>query len=198
MEIKHSLPELPYNQNSLNPILSEETFSYHYGIHHATYVANFKKLIQDTSFEQKSIIEIIKKSYLEQNTILFNNVAQHWNHTFFWYSISPDGGKTPQGKIKELINKDFGNFENFKNQFSDMAIKLFGSGWIWLVQNEQEILEIITTKDANTPIVGNQKPILTLDVWEHAYYIDYRNARTKFVEGYWEIINWNFANENLK
>ena len=128
---------------------------------------------------------------------MFNNAAQHWNHSFFWHCLSPNGGKAPNGKIKELINRDFGDFEVFKNSFSETAVKLFGCGWAWLAQNDNGKLEIIPMKEAYTPLTEGKTPILTLDVWEHAYYIDYRNARPKFVESFWDIVNWDFANENL-
>ncbi len=198
MKITKTLPELPYDKNALNPIITEETFNYHHGKHHAAYVSNLSGLIKDTKLFDLSIEEIIKKGYTENNVALFNNAAQHWNHTFFWHCLSPNGGKSPEGKIGEMIVRDFGSFKQFKEQFSTTAIKLFGAGWAWLVQNEKGKLEIIPMKDAHTPLTVNKTPILTLDVWEHAYYIDYRNARPKFVEGFWEIVNWDFANKNLK
>lgn len=198
MKITQTLPELPYNTNALNPIITEETFDYHYGKHHATYVNNLAGLVKDTPLETATVEEIIQKGFAENNAGLFNNAAQHWNHSFFWHCLSPNGGKAPQGKIAELINRDFGSFEEFKNKFSETAIKLFGAGWAWLAQNDQGLLEIVPMKDAHTPLTENKTPILTLDVWEHAYYIDYRNARPKFVEGFWEIVNWDFANKNLK
>lgn len=198
MKINHTLPELPYDKNALNPIITEETFDYHYGKHHAAYVNNLAGLVKDTPMADENIVDIIRKSHAENNVAIFNNAAQHWNHSFFWHCLSPDGGKNPTGKIAELINRDFGSFENFKEQFSTTAVKLFGSGWAWLAQNQEGKLEILPMKDAFTPLTENKMPILTLDVWEHAYYIDYRNARPKFVEGFWEIVNWNFANENLK
>lgn len=198
MKITQALPELPFDKNELNPIITEETFDYHYGKHHSAYVNNLAQLVKDTPLADESVEHIIQKAFVEKNAGLFNNAAQHWNHSFFWNCISPDGGKNPNGKIAELINRDFGSFENFKNQFSETAIKLFGAGWAWLAQDDQGKLEIIPMKDAYTPLTENKKPILTLDVWEHAYYIDYRNARPKFVEGFWEIVNWNFANNNLK
>ncbi|MBV8327365.1 MAG: superoxide dismutase [Chryseobacterium sp.] len=193
-----TLPELPYSTNALKPIITEETFDYHYGKHHAAYVNNLTALIKDTPLEEATVEQIIQKGFEENNTGLFNNAAQHWNHSFFWNCMSPDGGKAPTGKIATLMNRDFGSFENFKEEFSSTAVRLFGCGWAWLAQNENGILEIIPMKDAHTPLTLGKKPILTLDVWEHAYYIDYRNARPKFVEGFWEIVNWNFANENLK
>ena len=198
MNITQALPELPYDKNALNPIITEETFDYHYGKHHAAYVNNLSGLVKDTPLESATVAEIIRKGFTENNAPLFNNAAQHWNHSFFWHCLSPNGGKAPDGKIAELIARDFGSFETFKNRFSETAVKLFGCGWAWLAQNEQGILEIVPMKDAHTPLTENKKPILTLDVWEHAYYIDYRNARPKFVEGFWEIVNWDFANENLK
>lgn len=197
MKITQQLPELPYNKNALTPLITEETFDYHYGKHHATYVNNLTQLVKDTALTEASIEEIIQKSFKNNDVALFNNAAQHWNHSFFWHCLSPDGGKQPHGKIKELIIRDFGSFDTFKTEFSETATKLFGAGWAWLAQNDQGMLEIIPMKDAHTPITENKKPILTLDVWEHAYYIDYRNARPKFVENYWEIVNWDFANDNL-
>ena len=198
MRIKQQLPELPYNKNALNPIISEETFDYHYGKHHAAYVNNLVNLVKDTALENISVEDIILKSFKENNAGLFNNAAQHWNHSFFWNCLSPDGGGKPTGKLKELIDRDFSSFEEFKSQFSETAAKLFGCGWTWLAQDEKGKLEIIPMKEAYTPLTQNKKPILTIDVWEHAYYIDYRNARPKFIEGFWEIVNWDFANINLK
>lgn len=198
MNINHTLPELPYDKNALNPIITEETFDYHYEKHHAAYVNNLAGLVKDTEWAEKDIVDIIRKSYNENQVAIFNNAAQHWNHSFFWNCLSPDGGKNPTGKIAELINRDFGSFKNFKEQFSATAVKLFGAGWAWLAQNQEGKLEILPMKDAFTTLTENKTPILTLDAWEHAYYIDYRNARPKFVEGYWELVNWNFANQNLK
>lgn len=197
MNITKLLPELPYNKNALTPLITEETFDYHYGKHHAAYVNNLAQLIKDSPLSDATVEEIIQQSFTENNIVLFNNAAQHWNHTFFWHCLSPNGGERPSGKISELINRDFGSFEIFKDKFSETAIKLFGSGWAWLAQNEQGKLEIMAMKDAYTPLTETKKPILTLDVWEHAYYIDYRNARPKFVESFWEIVNWEFANKNL-
>lgn len=197
MKIDLTLPELPYDRTALNPIITEETFDYHYGKHHATYVNNLAGLVKDTPLAEASVEQIIQQAFEANNSGLFNNAAQHWNHSFFWHCLSPDGGKAPDGKIAELIERDFGSFADFKNRFSETAVKLFGAGWAWLAQNEQGILEIVPMKDAYTPLTENKTPILTLDVWEHAYYIDYRNARPKFVEGFWEIVNWDFANKNL-
>ena len=198
MKINLTLPDLPFDKNALTPIITEETFDYHYGKHHAAYVNNLNGIVKDTELAHLSIEELIKKGHADNNAPLFNNAAQHWNHTFFWHCLSPEGGKSPQGEIAERINRDFGSFDAFKEQFSTTATKLFGSGWAWLAEDEKGKLEIIGLKDAHTPITENKKPIMTLDVWEHAYYIDYRNARPKFVENFWDIINWEFANNNLK
>lgn len=198
MKLTNKLPELPFDKGALSPIISEETFDFHYGKHHAAYVNNLNNLIKDTELEQESVENIIKKSYSNKDIGLFNNAAQHWNHSFFWNCLSPNGGGEANGKLRELIIRDFGSFENFKQQFSEIATKLFGCGWAWLAQNEQKTLEIMPMKEAFTPLVEGKTPILTLDVWEHAYYIDYRNARPKFVDGFWEIVNWEFANKNLK
>ena len=198
MKINLTLPDLPFDKNALTPIITEETFDYHYGKHHAAYVNNLNGIVKDTELAHLSIEELIKKGHADNNAPLFNNAAQHWNHTFFWLCLSPEGGKSPQGEIAERINRDFGSFDVFKEQFSTTATKLFGSGWAWLAEDERGKLEILGLKDAQTPITENKKPIMTLDVWEHAYYIDYRNARPKFVENFWDIINWEFANNNLK
>lgn len=198
MKITHQLPELPYDKEALAPIITKEAFDYHYGKHHLAYVNNLNKLIRDTPLADASMEKIIQTGFQDNNAGLFNNAAQHWNHSFFWHCLSPNGGKEPEGKIKELIVRDFESFEKFKEEFSASATKLFGSGWAWLAQNQEGTLEILPMKDAQTPIIENKIPILTLDVWEHAYYIDYRNARPKFVEIFWDIVNWNFANKNLR
>lgn len=197
MEISKKLPELPFEKASLAPLITEETFDYHYGKHHAGYVNKLNNRIQDSELEEKSVEELILQGYEKQDSALFNNAAQHWNHSFFWHCLSPDGGGKPSGSIKELIERDFESFEQFKTQFSEMATKLFGAGWAWLAQNDAGKLELLPMSNAHTPITESKTPILTLDVWEHAYYIDYRNARPKFVENFWEIINWDFANKNL-
>lgn len=192
------LPELPYDKKELAPIITEEGFDYHHGKHHLTYVSNLNNLIQDTQLETKSIEEIIDWSAKENQPFLFNNAAQHYNHDFYWKCLSPNSGGKSIGEIDDLLTRDFGGYENFKSEFSEKATKLFGSGWTWLVQNLDGKLEIVALKDANTPLLYNKKPLLTLDVWEHAYYIDHRNSRAQFIDGFWEIVNWNFANLNLK
>ncbi len=187
------LPALPFPKDALKPFISEETFEYHYGKHHAAYVNNLNKLIEGTALEQMTLENII----LNSQGSIFNNSAQTWNHTFFWNSLSPNGGGTPKGTIFNEIINSFGSFEDFKKKFTDSAISLFGSGWVWLTKNPDGTLEIVQTQNAGTPLTLGKKPLITLDVWEHAYYIDYRNARAKFVEAFWEIVNWDFAQKNL-
>lgn len=198
MKITKQLPDLPYDKNALAPLITEETFDYHYGKHHAAYVNNLNNIIADSPLEEKSVKELILLGAEKKDAGLFNNAAQHWNHSFFWHCMAPNGGGEPEGKIKKLIERDFQSFEKFKEEFSMTATKLFGAGWAWLAQNNEGKLEIIPMKDAHTPLTQSKTPILTLDVWEHAYYIDYRNARPKFVESFWDIINWDFANKNIK
>lgn len=187
--MEHKLPELPYPMDSLQPVLSRETLEYHYGKHHQTYVNNLNKLIIGTEYENISLEDIIKKS----SGAIFNNAAQIFNHTFYWNCMSPDGGGEPTGKLAEAINRDFGSFASFKEQFSNAAIATFGSGWAWLVKNDDGTLSVESTSNANTPIKERKTPLLTCDVWEHAYYIDYRNARPAYVDKFWNIINWRFA-----
>ena len=198
MKITKHLPDLPYDKNALAPLITEETFDYHYGKHHAAYVNNLNNIIADSPLAEKSVKELILLGAEKKDAGLFNNAAQHWNHSFFWHCMAPNGGGEPEGKIKKLIERDFQSFEKFKEEFSMTATKLFGAGWAWLAQNNDGKLEIIPMKDAHTPLTQSKTPILTLDVWEHAYYIDYRTARPKFVESFWDIINWDFANKNIK
>ena len=183
------LPKLPFAADALAPHLSAETFEYHHGKHHAAYVTNLNKLVEGTPNAEKSLEAIIKSS----DGGLFNNAAQHWNHSFFWNCLAPKGGGNPKGKLAEAITKDFGTFEQFKEQFSSKATTLFGSGWAFLVKGADGKLKITQEPNAGTPIKSGGTPILTCDVWEHAYYIDYRNARPKFVEAFWKIVNWDFA-----
>ncbi len=187
------LPELPYAKNALEPYISQETLEYHYGKHHKSYVDNLNKLIVGTEFENKSLEEIIKKS----KGAIFNNAAQTWNHTFYWHCLRPNGGGKPNEELAAAINQAFESFENFKEKFSDTSVKTFGSGWGWLVKNVQGNLEIVSTSNAGNPLTENQLPLLTCDVWEHAYYIDYRNLRPKYVECFWNLVNWNFVAENF-
>lgn len=187
--MKFELPELPYAKTALTPFLSEETFEYHYGKHHAAYVNNLNKLIEGTPYAEMTLVEIIKKA----DGGLFNNAAQVWNHTFFWNCLSPHGGGAPSGKLLEAVNRDFGSFDAFKEKFTTAAATLFGSGWAWLVKDEGGKLEVLQTANADTPMKHGKTAILTLDVWEHAYYIDYRNARPKFIDGFWSKVNWEQA-----
>jgi Fe-Mn family superoxide dismutase len=190
------LPPLPYAQDALAPHISAETMEYHYGKHHKTYVTNLNNLIPGTQFEKMSLEEIIKNS---QGGV-FNNAAQVWNHTFYWHSLSPQksgGGAEPHGKLAQAINETFGSYEKFKEEFTKTAIGTFGSGWAWLVKNSDGSLAIVSTSNAGTPITDNKKPLLTCDVWEHAYYIDYRNARPKYLEAFWQLVNWDFAEKNF-
>lgn len=191
--MEHLLPVLPYSQDALEPIISKETLSYHYGKHHQAYVSNLNKLIAGTEFENASLEEIILKS----NGAVFNNAAQIFNHTFYWNCMAPNAGGEPAGLLAELIREAFGSFADFKEKFSQTAVGTFGSGWAWLVLNQQGKLEIISTSNAGTPATEGKKPLLTCDVWEHAYYIDYRNARPTYVEKFWELVNWDFVASNL-
>lgn len=193
-----TLPELPYAKDALSPYISAEGFDYHHGKHHATYVNKLNELVQGTDLENKSLEEIILLADQEKKTPLFNNSAQHWNHSFFWNCLSPNGGGNPTGKIAELIDRDFGSFEAFKEKFTTTATTLFGSGWAWLAADENGKLEIIGLPNAQLPLTQGKTALLTLDVWEHAYYIDHRNARPKFIEGFWNKVNWEFANSNIK
>ncbi len=187
------LPKLPYDMTALEPHISKETLEYHYGKHHKAYVTNLNNLIPGTPFEGKTLEEIIKSS----TGGVFNNAAQIWNHTFYWHCLSPKGGNEPTGKLADLINKSFGSFANFKEQFTKTAIGTFGSGWAWLVKNSDGSLAITSTSNAGTPMTEDKKALLTCDVWEHAYYIDYRNARPKYVEHFWNLVNWEFVTSNL-
>ncbi|MBD2804580.1 superoxide dismutase [Fe] [Xenorhabdus sp. ZM] len=187
------LPALPYAKDALEPHISAETLEYHYGKHHNTYVVNLNNLVKDTEFAGKSLEEIIKTS----EGGIFNNAAQVWNHTFYWHSLSPNGGGEPTGKVADAINSAFGSFAELKQQFTDAALKNFGSGWTWLVKKTDGSLAIVNTSNAVTPLTGEDKPVLTVDVWEHAYYIDYRNARPQYLEHFWALVNWKFVEENL-
>ncbi|CFQ56989.1 superoxide dismutase [Fe] [Yersinia alsatica] len=187
------LPALPYAQNALEPHISAETLEYHYGKHHNTYVVNLNNLIKDTEFAAKTLEEIIKTS----SGGIFNNAAQVWNHTFYWHCLSPNGGGEPTGKVADAIKQSFGSFAEFKAQFTDAAVKNFGAGWTWLVKKADGTLAIVSTSNAATPLTTSDKPLLTVDVWEHAYYIDYRNARPKYLENFWALVNWSFVEQNL-
>jgi Fe-Mn family superoxide dismutase len=188
------LPALPYARDALAPHISAETIDYHYGKHHQAYVTNLNNLIKGTEFEAMDLVSIVKKA----QGGMFNNAAQIWNHTFYWNSLSPKGGGEPSGKLGDAIKKAFGGFAQFKDDFSKLAAGTFGSGWAWLVQRADGSLGIVSTSNAATPITGADRPLLTCDVWEHAYYIDYRNARPKYVEAFWNLVNWEFAASQMK
>ncbi|UDG82138.1 superoxide dismutase [Candidatus Vallotia cooleyia] len=190
---QHILSPLPFAKNALAPYISEETLEFHYEKHHKTYVTNLNHLIQGTEFENLSLEAIIKQS----SGGIFNNAAQVWNHTFFWKSLSPQGGGAPTGKLGDAIHAQWGSYDGLKEAFTKAAVSTFGSGWTWLVKKIDSSLDIISTSNAATPLSANIMPLLTLDIWEHAYYIDYRNARPRFVEAFWNIVNWNFAAKNF-
>ncbi len=189
----HELPSLPYAIDALAPHISAETLEFHHGKHHQTYVTNLNNLIVGTEFENLSLEDIVARS----SGGIFNNAAQVWNHTFYWNSLKPNGGGAPTGAIADAINAAFGSFEKFKEEFSKCAVTTFGSGWAWLIKNADGSLALVSTSNAGCPLTAGQKPILTCDVWEHAYYIDYRNARPKYLEAFWNLVNWEFAESNL-
>ncbi len=189
----HELPALPYPKDALQPHISAETLEYHYGKHHQTYVTNLNNLIKNTEFETMSLEDTILKS----TGGIFNNAAQVWNHTFYWNCLSPNGGGTPTGALAAAINAKWTSFDAFREAFSKAAVGTFGSGWAWLVKNAAGELEIVSTSNAATPLSHGQIALLTCDVWEHAYYIDYRNARPKYVETFWNLVNWDFVAANF-
>lgn len=191
--MEHKLKKLPFDMNALEPIISKETLEYHYGKHHQAYVTNLNKMIVGTNFEDMTLEEIIMKS----EGPIFNNAAQVYNHTFYWNCLAPNSGGNPGGKIAEAINETFGSFEAFKEKFSHTATTTFGSGWAWLVKDKNDKLEIISTSNAGNPLTEGKTPLLTCDVWEHAYYIDYKNARLAYIEKIWNLINWDFVSSNL-
>ena len=191
--MEHKLPPLPFAKDALEPVISAETIDYHYGKHHQAYVNNLNKLILGTEFEDMPLEGIIKKS----SGGIFNNAAQVFNHTFYWHCLAPDAGGTPQGELAGAIDQAFGSFEAFKEKFSATAATTFGSGWAWLVKDSDGKLEIISTSNAGTPLTEDKKPLLTCDVWEHAYYIDYRNARPSYIDKFWDLVNWDFVAGNL-
>jgi len=187
------LPALPYATNRLVPYISEETLEFHHGKHHQTYVTNLNNLVPGTEFADLTLEEIILKS----SGPIFNNAAQVWNHTFYWNSLTPNGGGEPTGALADAINATFGSFEKFKEEFSKCAVTTFGSGWAWLVKNTDGSLALVSTSNAGCPLTTGQTPLLTCDVWEHAYYIDYRNARPAYLEAFWALVNWDFAAANF-
>jgi len=187
------LPPLPYADNALEPTISAETISFHYGKHHQSYVTNLNNLVPGTEFENATLEEIIMKA----SGGIFNNAAQIWNHTFYWNGLTPNGKDAVSGDLATAIDATFGSFDEFKAKFSTSAATNFGSGWTWLVKNADGSIAIVNTSNAGSPLTAGQTPLLTCDVWEHAYYIDYRNARPKYVESFWGLVNWDFVAANF-
>jgi len=187
------LPPLPYAKNALEPFISEETLDYHYGKHHQAYVTNLNNLVPGSEFEGLSLEEIVRTS----SGGIFNNAAQVWNHTFYWNCMKPNGGGQPTGALADAIDQCFCSFGKFKEEFSQCAVTTFGSGWAWLVKNDDGSLALVSTSNAGCPLTSNQIPLLTCDVWEHAYYIVYRNARPKYLEDFWNVVNWDFVAANF-
>jgi Fe-Mn family superoxide dismutase len=183
------LPALPYARDALAPHISAETIDFHYGKHHQAYVTNLNNMTPGTEFADADLETIVRGS----QGGMFNNAAQVWNHTFYWNCLAPNGGGAPTGKLAEAIDKAFGSFDAFKDAFTKTAIGTFGSGWAWLVQRPDGALALVSTSNAATPLTGDDTPLLTCDVWEHAYYVDYRNARPKYVEAFWNLVNWDFV-----
>lgn len=188
-----TLPPLPYEMNALEPHISKETLEYHYGKHHQAYVNNLNNLIAGTEFESASLEDIVRKS----SGGVFNNAAQVWNHTFYWNCLSPNGGGQPEGALADAINAKWGSYDAFKEEFNKQAAANFGSGWTWLVKKGDGSVDIVNTSNAGTPLTTTDIPLMTCDVWEHAYYVDYRNARPKYLENFWNLVNWKFVAENF-
>ena len=187
------LPPLPYPHEALQPHMSKETLEFHHDKHHKTYVDNLNKLVPGSEFESMNLEAIIKKS----SGPIFNNAAQTWNHTFFWNGLSPKGGGEPKGELANAIKQSFGSYQAFKEKFAETSIKQFASGWGWLAKKSDGSLEILSTSNAGNPMTDGKKPLLTCDVWEHAYYIDYRNKRPDFLAAFWNLVNWDFVSTNL-
>ncbi|WP_409524560.1 superoxide dismutase [Nitrincola sp. MINF-07-Sa-05] len=188
------LPALPYAKDALQPHISAETLEYHHGKHHKTYVDKLNGLLPGSEYEGKTLEEIITSAPAGG---VFNNAAQIWNHTFYWHCLSPNGGGAPTGPIADAINAKWGSFEAFQSELNDKAVNNFGSSWTWLVKNADGSLEIVNTSNAGTPMTNGQTALLTVDLWEHAYYIDYRNVRPNYLNAFWALVNWDFVNENF-
>mmetsp|Transcript_13485 Transcript_13485/g.19059 ORF Transcript_13485/g.19059 Transcript_13485/m.19059 type:complete len:232 (-) Transcript_13485:126-821(-) len=194
LNMAFELPPLPYDKNALEPYISAETLDFHHGKHHQTYVTKLNGLVPGTEFEDKSLEEIIKTS----TGGVFNNAAQVWNHTFYWHCLAPNGGGQPTGAVADAIEANFGSFDEFKAKFTEAAVNNFGSGWTWLVKKSDGSLDIVNTSNAETPISSDDAtPLLTMDVWEHAYYIDYRNVRPDYAKAFWKLVNWDFVARNM-
>jgi Fe-Mn family superoxide dismutase len=190
--VQHELPPLPYAADALAPHMSKETLEFHHGKHHRAYVNKLNELVQGSPFENASLEEIVRKS----SGALFNNAAQAWNHSFFWQCLSPEGGGKPTGDIAKVMTSSFGSFDGFRDHFTSAAEGRFGSGWAWLVRKDDGSLEVLSTANAETPLRSGRLPLLTCDVWEHAYYIDYRNSRADYIKAFWNLVNWEFVNRN--
>lgn len=191
--MEHKLPVLPYAMDGLQPHISKETLEYHYGKHHQTYITNLNNLVKGNEFENMSLEDIIKKS----SGGMFNNAAQIWNHTFYWFCLAPNAGGEPTGALLDAINKKWGNFSEFKKAFTATCVGTFGSGWGWLVKTPSGELDLVSTSNAATPLTTVNKALLTCDVWEHAYYIDYRNSRPNYMEAFWNLVNWEYVAKNF-
>jgi Fe-Mn family superoxide dismutase len=189
----HTLPPLPYPLDALEPDISKETLEYHYGKHHAKYVDTLNKLIKDTGYAELPLEDII----VTGTGSVFNNAAQVWNHTFYWQCLSPDGDGQPGPQTGPAIEQEFSSIEAFREQFNDAATSLFGSGWVWLVRRSNGQLAIESTQNADTPLRQGDIPLLTCDVWEHAYYVDYRNSRADYLNAFWKHVNWEFVEQRL-
>ena len=192
--MKHELPDLPYAKDALEPYISAETLDYHHDKHHQAYVTNLNNLIEGTEFADMSLEDIIKNAPAGG---IYNNGAQVWNHTFYFNCLAPNAGGEPTGEIADAINASFGSFADFKEKFSTSAVTNFGSGWTWLIKNNDGSVEIVNTSNAGCPLSDGQQAVLTIDVWEHAYYVDKRNARPAYVEDFWNLVNWDFVNSNM-
>ncbi len=190
---KHTLPELPYPKDALEPHISAETLEYHHGKHHAAYVNKLNDKIEGTDFESMDLEDIIKQAPAGG---IFNNAAQVWNHSFYWNCLHPEGGGKPSGDLAAVIDRTFGSLDKFRDDFADAAFSNFGSGWTWLVKNSDGSVEIVNTDDAGNPLTEGKQPLLTCDVWEHAYYLDHRNSRPSYLEAFWQIVNWDFVSDN--
>lgn len=188
------LPDLPYAMDALEPHISKETLEYHYGKHHRGYVKKLNKAVEGTEFEKATLEDVIRNA----SAGLFNNAAQVWNHTFYWDCMAPDGGGEPDEALASALSKAFGSVDKFRTEFSEAATSIFGSGWAWLVQRDDGSLAIAKTSNAETPVTGSARPLLTCDVWEHAYYIDYRNARADYVDAFWEVVNWSHVSAGMR
>jgi len=188
-----TLPALPFSGDGLAPHISAETLEYHHGKHHNTYVTNLNKLVEGTEFAEAALEDVVRRS----SGGVFNNAAQHFNHSFYWSCLGGQGRHEPKGGLADAINRKWGSFSAFRDEFTNKAVTLFGSGWAWLVKNADGSVDITQESNAGCPLTSDQKPLLTCDVWEHAYYVDYRNARPKYVEAYWQIVNWDFVESNF-